>query len=55
MQKFAFRLESVLKLKSQMEDNAKNCLARATKELENQKTCLEELKNIQEEEKNCLE
>ncbi len=45
MHKFAFRLESVLKLKTQMEDNAKNNLARATKELENQKVYLEELKN----------
>jgi flagellar FliJ protein len=46
MHKFAFRLESVLNLKTQMEDNAKNNLARATKELENQKVCLEELKNV---------
>jgi flagellar FliJ protein len=45
MQKFAFRLQSVLKLKEQMEDNAKNNLARATQELENQKVYLEELKN----------
>ncbi len=45
MHKFAFRLESVLKLKTQMEDNAKNNLAHATKELENQKGYLEELKN----------
>lgn len=45
MHKFAFRLESVLNLKAQMEDNAKNNLARATKELENHKDYLEELKN----------
>ncbi|PYG89821.1 flagellar FliJ protein [Ruminiclostridium sufflavum DSM 19573] len=46
MQKFAFRLESVLKLKVQMEDNAKNNLARSTKELERQKAYLEELNNV---------
>jgi len=48
MQKFGFRLESVLKLKSQLEDNAKNCLARATRELESQKDYLEDLKNTNE-------
>ncbi len=48
MQKFGFRLESVLKLKTQMEDNAKNNLARATRELENQKYRLEELEEIKE-------
>lgn len=46
MQKFGFRLESVLKLKSQLEDNAKNSLARAARELEIQKDCLQGLKNI---------
>jgi len=46
MQKFGFRLESVLNLKSQLEDNAKNSLARATIELESQKACMEGLKNI---------
>lgn len=46
MHKFAFRLESVLNLKTQMEDNAKNNLARATKELDNHKVYLEELKNV---------
>ncbi|QNU68388.1 flagellar export protein FliJ [Ruminiclostridium herbifermentans] len=45
MQKFSFRLQSVLKLKEQLEDNAKNNLARATKELETQKFYLEELMN----------
>lgn len=45
MQKFGFRLESVLNLKSQLEDNAKNSLARATRELENQKACLEDLES----------
>ncbi len=48
MQKFGFRLESVLKLKTQIEDNAKNNLARATRELENQKYRLEELEEIKE-------
>ncbi|HEY5583595.1 MAG TPA: flagellar export protein FliJ [Ruminiclostridium sp.] len=46
MQKFGFRLESVLNLKSQLEDNAKNTLAGSTRELESQKNCLEDLKNI---------
>lgn len=54
MHKFAFRLESVLKLKTQMEDNAKNNLARATKELENQKTYLEQLKNVNDASINSL-
>lgn len=48
MQKFGFRLESVLKLKTQIEDNAKNNLARATRELENQKYRLVELEEIKE-------
>jgi len=46
MQKFGFRLESVLNLRSQLEDNAKNTLACSTRELESQKDCLEDLKNI---------
>ncbi len=46
MKKFDFRLQSVLQLKSQLEDNAKNSLARATRELENQKAFLEELNSI---------
>ncbi len=54
MQKFGFRLESVLKLKSQLEDNAKNSLARATRELENQKAYLEDLKNINDGSMNSL-
>lgn len=54
MHKFAFRLESVLKLKVQMEDNAKNNLARATKELEDQKAYMEELKNINNASMNSL-
>ncbi len=54
MQRFAFRLGSVLKLKTQMEDNAKNNLARATKELENQKVYLEELKNVNDASINSL-
>lgn len=48
MQKFGFRLESVLKLKTQIEDNAKNNLARSTRELQNQKNRLEELEEIKE-------
>lgn len=48
MQKFGFRLETVLNLKTQMEDNAKNSLARAARELDYQKECLEELKNLNE-------
>jgi flagellar FliJ protein len=54
MHKFAFRLESILKLKTQMEDNAKNNLARATKELENQKVYLEELRNVNDASINSL-
>ncbi|MHB8064587.1 MAG: flagellar export protein FliJ [Ruminiclostridium sp.] len=54
MQKFGFRLDSVLKLKSQLEDNAKNCLARATRELESQKNSLEGLKNINDGSMNSL-
>lgn len=54
MHKFAFRLESVLNLKAQMEDNAKNNLARATKELEDQKAYLSELKNINDSSMNSL-
>ncbi len=46
MQKFGFRLESVLKLRTQIEDNAKNNLARAARELEFQKECLDELEDI---------
>lgn len=46
MQKFGFRLESVLNLRTQLEDNAKNNLACAARELEIQKDCLEGLKNI---------
>lgn len=48
MKKFGFRLEAVLNLKTQMEDNAKNNLARSARELECQKECLEELKNLNE-------
>ncbi len=54
MQKFGFRLESVLKLKTQMEDNAKNNLTRATRELVNQKNRLEELEETKEESMNKL-
>jgi flagellar protein FliJ len=54
MQKFGFRLESVLNLKSQLEDNAKNSLARATRELESQLDCLEGLKNVNEGSMNSL-
>lgn len=46
MNKFGFRLESVLNLRTQLEDNAKNSLARATIELMKQKNCLEELDDI---------
>ena len=46
MQKFDFRLASVLNLKSQLENNAKNCLVRSTRELQSQKDCLEDLNNI---------
>ncbi len=48
MQKFGFRLESVLKLKTQMEDNAKNSLARAARELEYQKDYLGQLEQVKE-------
>jgi len=54
MQKFGFRLESVLNLKSQLEDNAKNCLARATRELESQRDCLDGLKNTNDSSMNSL-
>ncbi len=49
MHKFGFRLESVLKLKTQVEDNAKNNLARAARELENQKNHLNELEHTKDE------
>lgn len=45
MHKFGFRLESVLNLRTQLEENAKNFLGRATRELENQKEHLEILRN----------
>jgi flagellar FliJ protein len=45
MKRFDFRLQSVLNLKSQLESDAKNSLARATRELENQKSCLINLNN----------
>ncbi|WP_313559128.1 flagellar export protein FliJ [Ruminiclostridium cellobioparum] len=48
VQKFGFRLESVLKLRTQIEDNAKNNLARAARELEYQRECLNELEDIKE-------
>ncbi len=48
MQKFGFRLESVLKLRTQLEDNAKNNLAQAARELEHQKNCLLELEETRE-------
>ncbi|WP_024831376.1 flagellar export protein FliJ [Ruminiclostridium josui] len=48
MQKFEFRLESVRNLKIQMEDNAKNNLALASRELEKQKGFLNSLKMTRE-------
>lgn len=48
MYKFGFRLEPVLNLKTQIEDNAKNNLARSARELERQQECLEELKSLKE-------
>ncbi|EPR13077.1 flagellar export protein FliJ [Ruminiclostridium papyrosolvens] len=48
MQKFGFRLESVRNLKVQMEDNAKNNLALASRELEKQKEFLTGLKTTRE-------
>ncbi|AEY66579.1 flagellar export protein FliJ [Clostridium sp. BNL1100] len=48
MQKFGFRLESVRNLKVQMEDNAKNNLALASRELEKQKEFLTSLKTTRE-------
>lgn len=45
MQKFSFRLESVLKLRTQFEDSAKNSLAHAAKELERQQMCLRNLES----------
>lgn len=44
MNKFGFRLESVLNLRTQLEDNAKNSLARSTIELQKQTACLQDLK-----------
>lgn len=46
MSKFTFRLDSVLKLKVQMEEDAKNQLANATKILVKQEEYLDELKDI---------
>ncbi len=54
MQKFGFRLESVLKLRTQIEDNAKNSLARAARELEYQKECLNEMQDVKEASMNSL-
>ncbi len=48
MHKFGFRLESVRNLKVQMEDNAKNHLALASRELEKQKEFLNGLKTTRE-------
>lgn len=48
MQKFEFRLESVRNLKVQMEDNAKNNLALASRELEKQKDHLSGLQTTRE-------
>ncbi len=48
MQKFGFRLESVLKLRTQLEDNAKNNLAQAARELEHQKNRLLVLEETRE-------
>lgn len=46
MNKFGFRLETVLNLKTQLEDNAKNNLARSTIELQKQNDYLEELNSV---------
>ncbi len=54
MQKFGFRLESVLNLKTQIEDNAKNSLARAARELEFQKECLNDMEALKENSMNTL-
>ena len=54
MQKFGFRLESVLNLKAQLESNAKNSLARATIELENQKNYLKGLLDTKDNSINSL-
>ncbi len=54
MQKFGFRLESVLNLKTQIEDNAKNSLARAARELEFQKECLSDMEALKENSMNTL-
>ncbi len=48
MQKFGFRLESVLKLRTQLEENAKNNLAQAARELEYQKNRLLVLEETRE-------
>lgn len=45
MHKFGFRLEAVLKLRTQFEDSAKNSLAHSLKELDKQQICLENLEN----------
>jgi len=54
VQKFSFRLESVLKLRTQFEDSAKNSLARASKEFEKQQTCLKNLENINDDSMSSL-
>jgi len=54
MQKFGFRLESVLNLRTQLEDNAKNSLACAARELECQIDCLTGLKNVNDDSMNSL-
>ncbi len=43
MQKFIFRLQPVLNLKKQLEDNAKNNLAKSSRKLEEEKQILVEL------------
>ena len=48
MQKFGFRLESVRNLKVQLEDNAKNNLALASRELKKQKEFLTGLRTTRE-------
>ncbi len=49
MGKFGFRLESVLKLRTQLEDNAKNNLAHAARKLDHEVSHLERLKDQREE------
>lgn len=51
MSKFIFKLQPILNLKKQMEDNIKNDLGKAFKKLEDEKSALS---NLQEEKESCI-